>query len=110
MKMQLQKRLESMIAELMAAEAEARKIVEKSEKEARDIREKTRREVQKIIESARLHEEQEANIALENARNQAETVRKNIVEQVEKEIRHWEELYLKNRENAIKFILDSVSQ
>ena len=108
--MQIQKRLESMLAELLAVEAEAREIVEKSEKEARDIREKTRREVQKIIESARLHEEQEANLALENARNQAEIVKNNIMGQVEKEIQHWEELYLKNRENAIKFILDSVLQ
>ena len=36
--------------------------------------------------------------------------RKNIIDQVEKEIQHWEELYQKNRENAIKFILDSISQ
>ncbi len=108
--MQIQKRLESMLTELLAVEAEAREIVEKSEKEARDIREKTRKEVQKIIESARLREEQEINQALENARNQAEMVRKNIMDHVDKEIQHWEELYQKNQGNAIKFILDSISQ
>lgn len=106
--MQIQKRLESMLTALLAVEAEAREIVEKSEKEARDIREKTRREVQKIIESARLREEQEINQALENARNQAEMVKKSIMDQANKEIQRWEELYQKNREKAIKFIFDSI--
>ncbi|MGQ9610909.1 MAG: hypothetical protein ACUVWN_16555 [bacterium] len=97
-----------MLTALLAVEAEAREIVEKSEKEARDIREKTRREVQKIIESARLREEQEINQALENARNQAEMGKKSIMDQVNKEIQRWEELYQKNREKTIKFILDSI--
>ena len=98
--------MEKTLTVLLTAETEARRIVEEAEKEERELRERTKKEAQKIVEEARRQEEQEAQQVLEEARNQTQSVRRDILNRAEKEAQHWEELFQKNRDRTLKFIID----
>ena len=98
--------MEKTLTVLLAAETEARRIVEEAEKETRELRERTKKEAQKIIEEARRQEEQEAQRILEEAGSQTQLARKEILDRAEREAQHWEELFQKNRDRTLKFIMD----
>jgi len=104
----MEKRLESTLIALLEAEAEARNIVEKAEKEARELREQTRKEAQRIIEEAKAQEEQEIKKTLNDVKNRAELIRKEILDHAEKEAQHWEELFLRNHNKAVNFVIEHV--
>lgn len=101
--------MEKTLTTLLAAEAEARGIVEKAEKEAREIREQTEKQAQEIIEEARKKEEQETKQVLEKARSQIQSNTKEILDQAEREAQHWEELFQQNRDQVLKFIIKEFS-
>ena len=98
--------MEKTLTELLAAEAEARRIVEEAEKEVKELREAAKKEAQEIAEEARKQEEQESKRVLEEARSQVQMARKEILDQAEEASQHWEQLFQKNLENAVKFIIE----
>ena len=107
--MLMQRRMESTLTALLAAEAEAGEIIEKAEQEVREAREQSRKAVQDIVNEAKAKEEQEATRILEEAKNEAEKTRKAILDDAEKEAQNWEILYQKNRDEAMRFIFESIN-
>ncbi|MBD3182272.1 hypothetical protein GF312_08270 [Candidatus Poribacteria bacterium] len=93
---------------LLMAETEARKMVTEAEKQAKDIKEKATEEVQKLIEEAKAREEQESNRVLEEARRQIQQKAKDINNEAEKKIQLWEELFRKNHDQAVDFVIKSI--
>lgn len=103
----MEKRLESILTDLLATETEAKRIIGEAEKTVREIREQTKVEVQKILDEAKLQGEQKVQQALEEARKQSEIKKSEVIESAKKEAEHWEELFKQNREKAINFVIES---
>ena len=99
--------MEKTLTELLAAEIEARRIIEEAEKEVRVLREGAKKEAQEIVEEARKQEEQEAQRMLEEARSQVQMAGKEILDRAEKQAQHWEQLFQQNRDKTVKFIIES---
>ncbi len=100
--------MEKTLTVLLAAETEARGIVEKAEKEARELREQTQKEAQKIIEMARRQEEKETQQVMEEARSQILATKNEILGRSEKTSQHWEELFQQNHDRVIEFIMNRI--
>jgi len=104
----MEMRVESTLMTLLDAESKARKIIEKAEHEARELRDRTRKEAQRIISEARVHEGQSSEDAPEGNKAKIEAIRKEILENAGKDIQHWEELFGRNHEEAVDFILNRI--
>ena len=100
--------MERTLAVLLAAETEARGIVEKAEKEARELREQTQQEAQEIIKTAEQQEEQETQQVMEEARRQVMLARNEILDRSEKTAQNWEELFQKNCNAVVEFIMSRI--
>ncbi len=99
--------MEKTLTELIAAENEAQRIIDEAEKEAKNIQEQTKIEVQQVIDNAKKEEDQEIEQILAKAREQIQSSRKELLDQAEKEAQHWEELYQKNHDKIVKFIIEA---
>jgi len=104
----MEKRLEETLTALLEAEAEARSIVEKAENEARKLRDQTRKETQRILEDAKAREEQEVQRILNEVRTLSAQIRNDILDDAKKQAQHWEELYQRNYEKAVNFVIDHI--
>lgn len=104
----MEMRVESTLMTLIDAESKAREIIEKAEHEARELRERTRREAQRIIGEARIHEGQSPEDAPQDNKAKIEAIRKEILENAEKDIQHWEELFGRNHDEAVDFVLNRI--
>jgi vacuolar-type H+-ATPase subunit H len=100
--------MERTLAALLAAETEARGIVEKAEKEARELREQTQQKTQEIIRTAEQQEEQETQQAMEEARRQVMLTKNKISDRSEKTAQNWEELFQKNYNTVVEFIMSRI--
>ncbi len=101
--------MEKALMALLAAEAEARKIVEEAEKQAQELRERTKQEAAEMIEGARRQEEQEAQRIMEEARKRIQSARNEIMDRAEKQMQHWEELFQRNSDDVLKFITEKAT-
>lgn len=99
--------MEKTLTELITAENEAQRIVDEAEKEAKNIREQTKLEAQKIIDNNKKEEELEIDHLLAEAREQIQSSRKELIAQAKKQAKHWEELYQKNFDKTVKFIIEA---
>jgi len=104
----MEKRLEETLTALLEAEAEARSIVEKAENDARKLRDQTRKEAQRILEDAKAQEEQEIQRILNDVRTLSAQIRNDILDDAKKQAQHWEELYQRNYEKAVNFVIDHI--
>jgi len=104
----MEKRLEETLTALLEAEAEARSIVEKAENDARKLRDQTRKEAQRILEDAKAQEEQEIQRILNEVRTLSAQIRNDILDDAKKQAQHWEELYQRNYEKAVNFVIDHI--
>lgn len=104
----MEKRLEDTLTALLEAEAEARSIVEKAESEARNLRDQTRKETQRIIEEAKVQEEQEIQRVLNEVKTLSAQIREDILDNARKQAQHWEELYQRNYEKAVNFVIERI--
>ncbi len=100
--------MERTLAALLAAETKARGIVEKAETEARELREQTQREAQEIIKAARQQEERETQQVMDEARRQVTLTRNEILGRSQKTTQNWEELFSKNCNTVVEFIMSRI--
>ena len=100
--------MEKTLAVLLAAENEARGIVEEAEKEAQTLREQTDKEVQELIAEARSQEEQEFQQLMREARDKVLSARDEILGGADKRAEDWEGMFQQNRDLAIQFIIDRI--
>ncbi len=100
--------MEKTLAALLAAETEARGIVEEAEKEARELREQTQDEAQEIIKAARRQEEQETQQVMEEARSQVLATKNEILGRSARTAQHWEDLFQQNHDRVIEFIMNRI--
>ena len=101
--------MERTLTALVAAETEGRRIVEEAERQAKEIREQTEEETTQILEEAKRQEEEEIQQAMEESRKQALLARKEILDRAEEQAKHWEELFQKNHDQSINFIIKAVT-
>ena len=102
-------RTEKTLTDLLAAESEARKIVEDAQKKVNEIRGKAKKEAEEIVRDAEKRGKEESRKILEEARNQVRSTEEDILKKAENDARHWEELFEKNRARTINFIIESIT-